>query len=47
LNKRKFADISTMDVKDFVSGNHPAGYSKYEKPGTADLVAHWNSNDCI
>lgn len=45
--KRRFADISTEDVKDFVTGSYPAGYSRFEKPGTADQVAHWDKTQCI
>ncbi|CAL6045241.1 Pyruvate-flavodoxin_oxidoreductase 2 [Hexamita inflata] len=47
INKREFNKISTTDVEQFASGRFPAGYTKYEKPGIADHVAHWNQTDCI
>ncbi|CAL6097446.1 Pyruvate-flavodoxin_oxidoreductase 2 [Hexamita inflata] len=45
--KRQFNEISTQDAMPFSSGIFPAGYSKFEKPGTADHVAHWDQTNCI
>lgn len=45
--KRKFDQITTEEAMPFSSGRYPAGYSKYEKAGAADKVAHWNKTDCV
>ena len=44
---RNFANISAEECIEFNRGVFPAGYSKYEKPGTSEFVAHWNSTNCI
>lgn len=45
--KREFASVNTEDTKPYSSGAFPAGYAKFEKPGTADKAAHYDSTNCI
>lgn len=47
MMNRDTKNITVEEVEQFRSGKLPPGYTVYEKPGTADAVAHCHQESCV